>query len=152
MYLPSGLNTTPSGKPPTSSSCVFVTFLPSIFSTATLPALFANHAFFGAPALPFRRIATAISPVGLIARPSVRRRRREIDHAHRVDVTVGRPRVAVVGGDGELAVRGDVDVVRPEAHRHVVLPVLHLLAVDFEHRDLVTGELRHERALAIGRD
>src|SRR2546426_1453114 len=41
---PSGLKTTPSGKPPTSTSPTFVTFLPSILSTTTLPARFANQA------------------------------------------------------------------------------------------------------------
>src|SRR5437899_8981198 len=133
MYLPSGLKTTPSGRPPTSISLTFVTFLPSIRSTATFPFLLANHAFFGTPALPLRRMATAISPVGLMAKPSgasptttvddARRDGLEVDDAYRVDVTVGAPGVAVVGADAELAVRGDVDVIGPEAHGHILLVI-----------------------------
>src|SRR5207245_953120 len=44
--------------------------------------------------------------------------RLKVDDTHRVHVTVGGPAVAVVGGEGELAVRRDVDVVRPEPGRH----------------------------------
>src|SRR6266704_2957541 len=78
--------------------------------------------------------------------------RLKVDDTHRVHVTVGGPAVAVVGGEGELAVRRDVDVVRPEPGRHVVLRVRDLLAVDLEHRDLVAGELDRERAPAVRRD
>src|SRR5919197_2541059 len=81
-----------------------------------------------------------------------RRVRLEVDDAHRVHVAVGGAAVAVVGGEGELAVRRDVDVVRPEPRGHVVLRVRDLLAVDLEHRDLVAGELDGERAPAVGRD
>src|SRR5213595_1160021 len=81
-----------------------------------------------------------------------RRVRLEVDDSHRVHVAVGGTTVAVVGGEGQRAVRRDVDVVRPEPCGHVVLRVGVLLAVDLAHRDLVTGELDRERTPAIGRD
>src|SRR5262249_35320648 len=63
------------------------------------------------------------------------------------------PLVAVVGDDGELPVRRDVDVVRPEAHREVVgLVVGHVRAVALQHRHLVRGELDGERTLAVWGD
>ena len=63
---------------------------------------------------------------------------------------VGDAVVAVVCRQRQLAVGRDVEVVGPQAHRDVALRVGHFLAIDLEHRDLVSGELAGDRALAVG--
>src|SRR5437870_8445728 len=78
--------------------------------------------------------------------------RLEVDNTHGVHVAVGGARVTVVGRESDLAVRRDVDVVRPEPRGHVVLGVGDLLTVDLQHGDFVARELDRERALAVGRD
>src|SRR5207248_10590269 len=69
---------------------------------------------------------------------------------NRVDLTIRGAGVAVVAGDPELAVRSDLYVVGPQAHRHVVLGIGDLLAVDLEDRHLVARELADEGELPVG--
>src|SRR5207247_53861 len=78
------------------------------------------------------------------------RRRFEIDDADRVDIAVGAAGEAVVDGEGDASVGNHVHVVWPEADRHVVLVVGHLLAIHVQHGDLVAGKLGHEGPLAVG--
>ena len=75
--------------------------------------------------------------------------RLEVDDTYRVRLSVRGTRVAVVGGDGQLAVRGDGDVVRPEADIHVILLVGHLLPVHLQQRHLVPGELGRQSTLPV---
>src|SRR5205085_920298 len=74
----------------------------------------------------------------------------EVDDADRVGIAVGAPAVAVVGGERQLAVRRDGNVVRENAGRQVAFVVVHLLAVYRQQRQLVGSGFDSERPLAVG--
>ena len=100
--------------------------------------------------------ATATSPFGEMAKPSnhdavcnARWIEFEIDHAHRIDATVGLACVAVVGCERYFAARRYVDIVWPLTRQQIELAVSHFIAVDVEQGDLVVVEFGHQCALAI---
>ena len=76
----------------------------------------------------------------------------EIDDARGVDAAVGRAGAAVVRRQRQLAVGRHHDVVGPLSGRQIDLAVGHLAAGDIEHGELVRGESRGQRALAVRRE
>src|SRR5208282_2758862 len=76
----------------------------------------------------------------------------QVDDADRADAAVADAVVALVGGEGEMAVEGDLNVVGPTPDGDVFFIVAHRLPVDVEPGDLVDGVLGDERVLAVRRD
>ena len=161
-YFPSSLNTRPSGKP---AHLDFVG--PRHLLAVDLQrhdrsvAVVEERVLVGVRAAQDHRhrhlaVGTDRKALGPVADDDLvdhaRRHGLEIDHGDRVDVAVGGARQAVVRGEQQLAVRRDVEVVRPPADRDVLLVVGDLVAVDREQRSLVAGKFRRHRALAVGRD
>src|SRR5258708_6750047 len=81
-----------------------------------------------------------------------RRVLREIDDTHRIDIAIGVASTPVVGNQRNLAAWYNVDIVRKDAGRHIVLLVNDLAAIDPKKRYFVHNWLDRQRLSAVGRD
>jgi hypothetical protein len=77
---------------------------------------------------------------------------REIDDTYRIDIAIGVASTTVVGNQRNLTAGYNVDIVRKDAGRHIVLLVDNLAAIDPKERYFVHNWLDGQRLSAVGRD
>src|ERR1700680_5142044 len=81
-----------------------------------------------------------------------RRVLREVDDTYRIDIAIGAASTPVVGNQRNLAARYNVDIIRKDAGRHIVLLVDDLAAIDLKESYFVHNWLDGQRLSAVGRE